>query len=755
MKNIFLVIFFFIIFINNSYTEESFYSVSQIKFQGLQRVDERILLKSVDLKTGNLASTTIGKAIKNIFGTGYFDQVKAVMDGETLIFELQEKPVVRRILVKGNEEVSDTSLSEVLHFDGLRFFTKEKAENLTDEVTKLYQTKGYYDAKINYSLVEQANNQVDIEFSINEGKEFTILKVRLNGLTENEEDEVRDILNTKRYKWWSSWIFGTGRVSDSVLEQDTLMVQQYLIDNGYLNGSVKEPKIKKKEDGIDIVFNLNKGDKYTVGNVTFSGDLLYSKAELTEGLKTEAGEIVSGSKVREDTFTLSEKYGDKSYAFANIVPKTYLNPAKKTVNIDFEISKGEPVTVDKIIIKGNEKTYQNVIRRDMKIDEQGFYSTSKIKRSEELIKRLGLFEEVSIRTEPNDEPDKVDLVVNVKEAPSGSFSAGAGYSTQDGVIFNTSLTERNLFGSGNTLSATFDIGSRRNDIILNFQNPRVNDSYLYWGLDVQKTSREFTNFNRNTQGGGTEFGYPLDQIFGESLQDINVFTRYDYDQVDISNVNAQNAADLVVASQGNTTVSSFTPTIQRNTIDNPFDPTKGSRQRISYEYAGLGGDQEFGLLQLSNQWFTPAFEISELPVVFSVRTRLGYGDSFNDDVFPLFRRFFPGGINSVRGFRNRTLGPIDARGFEFGGSKEFVNNVELIFPLVSAAGLKGVVFYDVGEAFDDNQSIQLGKLRKAYGAGFRWSSPLGPIRVEFGYPADRKDGEDGMQTLFSFGSPIY
>jgi outer membrane protein insertion porin family len=192
----------------------------------------------------------------------------------------------------------------------------------------------------------------------------------------------------------------------------------------------------------------------------------------------------------------------------------------------------------------------------------------------------------------------------------------------------------------------------------------------------------------------------------------------------------------------------------RNTINNPLNPTRGSKQTVGVEYGGLGGDQEFYLVEARNSWFYPALESSFGDIVFSDRTSFGYGESLNDNPFPLFRRFFPGGINSVRGYRNRTLGPVDINGNEYGGSKQLVNNLEMIFPLINSAGFKGVLFYDFGQAYDDNQTIKLDELRQAWGYGIRWASPLGPIRVEFGYPIDREPGENAMQTMFSFGAPI-
>ena len=246
----------------------------------------------------------------------------------------------------------------------------------------------------------------------------------------------------------------------------------------------------------------------------------------------------------------------------------------------------------------------------------------------------------------------------------------------------------------------------------------------------------------------------MNKSSGENFQDINASFRYEYLAIDINNLK-DDVADFVRQSAGSSTSSSVTPQLTRNTIDNPLNPTKGSKQVLSTEVAGAGGNEKFYLVEAKNQWYQPLFDPGFGPFVFSWRTTADYGDSLDNDPFPLFRRFFPGGINSVRGYKARTLGPKDDRGNEFGGSKQLINNFETIFPLVNSAGLRGVVFYDAGQAFDDNKSITLSELRTAYGAGIRWASPLGPIRLEFGFPISPKEGEnDKMVTLFSFGAPF-
>ncbi|NDC37608.1 MAG: hypothetical protein EBZ48_06100, partial [Proteobacteria bacterium] len=343
-----------------------------------------------------------------------------------------------------------------------------------------------------------------------------------------------------------------------------------------------------------------------------------------------------------------------------------------------------------------------------------------------------------------------------REGSTGTFSAGAGYSTADGPIITGKISENNILGTGRSLTLNVDVGTQYDNATIGITDRRINDTYWYGSANLFRTYRQFSDFDRVLTGGSMEAGYPLEQIFGEAFQDIQFSEQYEYLDINIKNVNKESAAQLVIDSEGTSTSSAVTTKLQRNTINNPLDPKEGSRQVISFETSGLGGSEKYYLVEGKQQFYYPlldsAMDFTDL--VFSWRTSVGYGESYTDDPFPLFKRYFPGGINSVRGYTNRGLGPRDSRGNEYGGSKQLINNLELIVPLARSAGLKGVVFYDAGQAFDDNESIRIQDLRQGYGGGIRWSSPLGPIRVEFGFPIDRKEGERHMVTMFAFGAPF-
>ncbi len=736
------------------------YLISKVQIVGTERIEPEAVRAQLEHLSGKISRTEIAGDVKNIYRTGFFDLVNAqlVSDGggrQILRYVVVEKPAVRKVFIKGNEELDEDDLAEVFSFGPRRFLDKTKIHFLIQSAKTLYQSKGFHDAEFEHSVVPVGDNQVDITFTIDEGKRYQIQQVRIIGADKMSESELLSVMQTTDYKWWSSWLFGTGRLNKEMLENDKLLLRQFFLDNGFLDATLSEPAIEKKDDGLYITFHLTEGEEYDVGEISISGDLINDNAsETLDGIESEQGDTFSASVLRQDSFTISNKFTDIGFAFANVTPQTRVNRANSTVDIQYVVDKGKPVLVRRINIRGNTKTYDHVIRRTLRINEQEKFSSSKIQRSRQLLERLGYFDEVNITTENTEKEDEVDLTVRVREGSTGTFSAGAGYSSGEGALFNARLSENNIMGTGRRFVINADLGTQRENLILSLVDPRFQNTYWSLGTELLRTERVFPDFDRQMTGGSLSAGYPLDEIFGEWAQDINYSMKYEYLDIDITDVDVNNAAQLVIDEEGRTTSSSVTPRLVRNTINNPLNPTDGSMQSVEFEFAGLGGEEEFYLFEARNQWYEPLFDTEAGPWVFSWRARLGYGDSFNDDPFPLFRRYFPGGINSNRGFRARTLGPKDENGNEYGGSKQFINNFEVIFPLASSAGLRGVMFFDAGEAFDDDVSITLSDLRQAYGAGLRWNSPLGPIRIEVGFPIDREEGEDSVVTLFAFGAPL-
>lgn len=754
-----LVVTFSVLLIQSSVAQEQG-RVNDVIVQGNKRVEVSAILQLVKLLPGSeYSQTQLTDDIKSIYRSGFFDNVEGHPSRTggrlNVVFVVKEKPAIRDIKFTGNEAFSEETLKEKLGVSSKFFLDRKKIATGTEEILKAYQADGYYGATVKTEETFIDDEQVDLAVNINEGELKKIRNVVFEGVSKADEDELHDAVKTSSYSWLYSWITGSGVVKKEYLDNDVKELNKYYLDHGYVDVRVAEPTVRDIEDGLEVVFKVDEGDHYNFGTLTASGDLKDDSVGKTiEGIASKPGESFNLDQMRKDTFIVSEKFTDVGYAFANVEPITNVNRSNKTVDVNYKINKGNLIHIDKINITGNNKTADNVIRRTLLIYEQDLFKSSKIKRSQELLQRQGYFDGVTIAPEPSDREDTTNLGVAVKEGNTGTFSIGGGVGSGEGFIFTSRVSENNLFGTGNSLSFDINAGSRRENYVLSFNNPRVFDTFVSMGLDGMSVRRRYDQFDNQQTGGGISFGYPL-MFLGEDLaQDYRASVSYQLMHIDIVDID-EDAPTLVQDSAGGSIASMITPQLVRNTINNPLDPSKGSRQQVSVEMAGLGGDEDYWLVQASNSFYYPLWESPVGNFVFANRVKFGQGENWSgENSFPLFKRFFPGGINSVRGYAANELGPKDENGNEYGGNKQLIANFELIFPLVQSIGLSGVTFYDIGNAFDDDIGISVTGLKQAVGWGFRWRSPLAPIRIEFGYPIDKDSGDKSFVTNFSLGAPL-
>lgn len=731
--------------------------VTDIAVRGNVRVDDSSIRPHIKSEAGKpLSRETLDNDIKQLYWTGYFDQVEALLEpssgGMRLVFEVKERPAIRSIKLVGNKEVSEKDLKEQLAVGTRRFLDRKKINAAIEQAKAFYQNKGLYGTTIEYQIADAGSNEVDLTFTVTEGEKKVIREVVFEGSTLDSSDLQKQV-KTHNYRWWSSWITGSGVVREEELANDVQALTNYYLTHGYVDVKVGEPTVRDIENGLQVVFKVDEGQVFTFGAISATGTLLNGSVEQTlNNTKVKSGETFDIEKLRADAFAISDKFTDVGYAFANVDPVTKVNRESKTVDVDFAVDKGDVVRVNRINISGNSKTRENVIRRSMRIGEQELFSSSKIKRSQELLQRLGYFDEVTITPNPSPDKEALDLNVAVREGSTGSFSIGAGVSSGDGFLFSSRIAENNVFGTGRSVSLDINTGTKHDNFVLSVDDPRVNDSQWSSGLDLLSTQSQFDQFDRKQTGGGVSAGYPLRLFSNEDEDDLRFTLGYELLHIDISDIDFD-APQLVKDSEGSSVSSSIKPKIVRNTINNPLDPSSGSKQSLGLEFAGLGGDQEFWLAEAASTLYYPLWDTKIGQFVFSQRTRVGWGESYNDDPFPLFKRYFPGGINSVRGYEAREMGPKDDNGNVFGGNKELILNFELLYPLIASAGLNGVIFYDAGNAYDDNDSLDISGLRQAIGWGIRWRSPLAPIRIEIGYPLDKESGDKSMVLNFSFGAP--
>jgi outer membrane protein insertion porin family len=516
---------------------------------------------------------------------------------------------------------------------------------------------------------------------------------------------------------------------------------------------------------------IDEGEQFNVGDVTVEGaNLPEEPQKLRRDLATTPAETFRAGALREDAQKLTEHLSEDGYAFATVEPQTTVHDDSRTVDVAFQVDRGRQVVVDRIEVEGNTKTRDKVIRREMRLQEQELFSARKLRKSREALQRLGFFQEVNITTRKTTAEDRMNVVVGVKEAQTGSFSAGAGFSSADNLLFNVRIQENNLFGRGQRLVLSGDIGSLRRNIILSFTEPYFRDTPLTLGVDAFSWRLEFDDFARSGTGASTQVTYPVtawgwDSLWGFPLEEVRVGADYRIEQAEIDDVDPF-APRSIRAEEGTSLISSITPRVSRNTLNHAFDPTAGSLQDLSVQLAGLGGEQ-FVKAEARERWyytFLRSKALGDFTYSFGGMVGYGFGDGgLTGEELPLFERYFPGGISTIRGFESRSLGPREAQKNVFGqvvdttpigGSQQLIVNNEVIFPIVQGIGLKGVVFVDAGNAYSAEEGFTVDETRLSAGAGLRWLSPVGPLRIELGKALNAKSDDEESLVLFSFGGPF-
>jgi outer membrane protein insertion porin family len=751
-------------------------TVAAVRVEGNLRVEEDAIRVHLRTQPGQPFDRDLLDAdVRAVYGMGFFDQVAVdVQDAGAgavdVVFRVQERPLVRNVTVEGTDKLKREEVEGALKIRPHTILDPQKAREGIEAARKLYVEKSYLDAKIDYTTEPVGEHEVDVHYKVDEGSPVRVVDIDFEGNQAFSDRTLRGIMQT-REKWLFSFITGAGVLNKDVLRTDMERITAYYYDHGYVTVRVDEPQVERRDDGLHVTVKVDEGDQFSVGEVTLEGtDLPADTAKLRRDLDIVPGEVFKASAIRDDVQKLTERLSEDGYAFATVEPETSVRPDDKKVDVVFRVNRGRPVIVDRIEVTGNTKTRDKVVRREMRLQEQELFSGLKLRKSREALQRLGFFQEVNITTRRGATDDRMDVGVNVKEAQTGAFSIGAGFSSADSLLFSARIQENNLFGRGQRLVLSGDVGSIRRNIILSFTEPYFRDTPLTVGIDLFSWRLAFDEFDRSGTGFGLQFTYPVTALGWSALgpiplEDVRVGTDYRFEQAEISGLGGD-ATRSIRLEEGKSTISSVTPRIQRNTLNHAFDPTGGSLQQLSLEIAGLGGTR-FLKAEAKERWYYTFLRSKLLgDFTYSLGASAGYGigeSGISGDELPLFERYFPGGISSIRGFKTRTLGPREAKKDIFGrvisttpvgGSQEYILNNEIIFPLVQGIGLKGVVFVDAGNAYSAADGFTFDETRYSAGGGVRWLSPVGPLRVELGLPFNAKKDDEKSLVLFSFGGPF-
>jgi outer membrane protein insertion porin family len=759
-----------------SQAAESEPKIASVGVSGNLRVEEDAIRVHLRSQVGQAFDQDIlDDDIRSVYAMGFFDQVDAdVTPGEghtvAIVFHVKERPLVRAVKVEGADKIKTEEVEGALKIRPHTILDPEKARQGVAAAQKLYIEKGYLDATITYRTEVIGENEVDVLYTVDEKKPVRVEEVAFEGNKAFSGRQLRGILQT-REDWLFAFITGAGVLNKDVLRTDTERLTAWYYDHGYITVRVDEPKVERKEDGLYVTIKIDEGPQFDVGAVSVTGENLPGEpALLTKGLDTTKGDTFRASALREDAQKLTERLSEDGYAFATVEPQTSINDEARTVDVAFQVERGRQVVVDRIDVEGNTKTRDKVIRREMRLQEQELFSARKLRKSREALQRLGFFSEVNVTTRRTTSDDRMNVVVSVKEAQTGSFSAGAGFSSADQLLFNVRIQENNLFGRGQRLVLSGDVGNLRRNIVLSFTEPYFRDTPLTLGFDAFSWQLEFDDFTRAGTGISVQGTYPVtawgfNTLWGLPLEDVRVGSEYRLEQADIKDISFD-ATRSIRAEEGKSTISSVTPRISRNTLNHAFDPTAGSFQDVGVEIAGLGGIQ-FTKAEARERWYYTFLRTKALgDFTYSLGATVGYGfgdEGLSGQELPLFERYFPGGISTIRGFKSRTLGPREEQKNIFGdvtsttpigGSQQYILNNEVIFPIVQSIGLKGVVFIDAGNAYTAVDGFSLDDTRYSAGAGLRWLSPVGPLRIELGKALNPKRYDELSLVLFSFGGPF-
>ena len=708
----------------------------QILVTGNNRIEEDAIRRVIKIKEGDLYNLKdITDALKAVFNMGYFDDIRVeaqnVAGGKAITFRITEKPTVRNILVKGNTWVyDDEDIKEVLTIRKGSILNTNIIQGDMRRIEELYKEKNYHNVKVGFNVYALKEFQADIEYNIEEGEKFQIRRIDFVGNSAISAEELKDLMSTSE-KGIFSWLTGSGDFNQEDLNQDAAKLSAFYHNNGYVQARVGEPEVNFEEDGIAITVRVDEGPQFKVGEVTMAGDLIIPQEQLLERLKITEQEYYSRELIRLDVITLTDIYADEGYAYVDISPRIDQDAENLVVNIIFDIEKGKQVYFEEITIGGNTKTRDKVIRRQLKVHEQELYGGQRLKRSVRNLFRLDYFEDVKVKTTKGSGDDKMRLDLDVIEKNTGAFSIGAGFGNVENFFLTASIAERNLFGRGQTLSLKGQLGSKTTRFTLSFTEPWLFDIPLSAGADLYNWSYDFSDYDRDSIGTKVRFGYPIvDYTRG--------YLSYTYDIADIKNV-SDSAATSIKRDEGKNVKSSVGTRIRYDSRDQIFHPTKGSIHDASFEFAGLGGNVGFTKYILETGWYFPL--VWEFIGV--LHAKGGYVEELGSKTLPDYEKFFMGGIDSLRGFDRDDLSPLDDDGAEIGGNKFIQFNTEIRVPLVKEAGVYGVAFFDTGDIYSESEDIELDNLRESAGGGIRWLSPMGPIRLEYGFILDQKSTDHG------------
>lgn len=752
------------------------FTVKDIRVEGIQRTEAGTVFSYLPVRVGDTYTDEKGtSAIKALYATGFFKDVRIEVEGDVLVVLLEERPAIASVDFSGTKEFDKEQLTKALKDIGLgesRIFDRALVDRAEQELKRQYLSRGLYGVQITTTVTPIERNRVIVSFAVDEGDVARIKQINIVGNKVFSDSELRGLINLSTPGWFT-WYTKADQYSKQKLSGDIETLRSYYLNRGYLEMQVESTQVSITPDKKDIyiTININEGDKFTVSDIKFEGEMFGREDELKSLVQLKRGDVYSGEKLAESIKKISERMGNFGYAFANVNANPEINREKKEVSFSILIDPGKRVYVRRINVAGNTKTRDEVIRREFRQFEDSWYDGEKIRLSRDRVDRLGYFKEVNIETpEVPGSTDQVDINMAVEEKPTGNIMLGAGFSSSEKLMLTGSIQQANAFGSGNTLGLDVNTSKRNRTIALSQTTPYFTDEGVSRSYEVfLRTTRppevNDGDYLVQTKGANVRFGVPFSEFdtvfFGAGIERTDVETYFDvgdknnspdlYREYVAAFGNANGNPDAVGTYNASTTSFPLTVAWQRDNRDSALVPSVGRYQRVNFEVAPAGTVKYYRAIY-QHQYFRPLFRA----ITLALNGEIDYGRGFGGKPYPVFKRFYAGGIGSVRGYEGSSLGPKSRdNGDPVGGTSRIIANAELQFPFPGSGNdrtLRWFTFFDAGNVFGEEAKMRISDLRYSAGVGISWVSPIGPLKLSYG-KALNATAEDRKQTFqFQLGT---
>jgi outer membrane protein insertion porin family len=725
--------------------------VTEVRVEGNQRIESETIFSYLMVKPGDRFDRALmDQSLKDLFDTGLFADVTLVQEGATVIVRVVENPIINRIAFEGNDKLSDENLSGEIQLRPRVVYTRTKVQTDVKRILEIYRAGGRFAATVEPKVIALPENRVDLVFEIDEGEVTAVERINFVGNKVFDDSDLRSVVETEETAWWK-FLTSSDTYDPDRLNFDKELLRRFYLANGYADFRVVSAvaELVPNREGFFITYTVEEGERYKFGTVDIVSELRDLDPEaVREAVQMQDDDWYNADLVEATVDNLTDEVGNLGYAFVDVRPQVRRERDERKIDITFEISEGPRVFVERINISGNTRTLDKVIRREIELIEGDAFNTARLRRSQQRLRNLGFFETVEVNNVPGTAPDKTVVEVEVEEKSTGELSLGAGFSSSEGPIGDFGIHEKNLLGKGQDLGLTFTISGRTQELDLSFTEPYFLDRNMSAGVDLFRVSRDFEDeagFDQRSTGFNLRTGYMVAYPLSQEL-------KYGFSRDEVRNVDST-ASRFIRDQEGITYASVLSQDMLYDRRDSRFDPTEGYFVKLGHDFAGLGGDVHYVRNRLEGGKYFTLDE--DLTLTLSAETGYIHG---LDDTVRISDRFFLGG-DDLRGFAIAGVGPRDLNtGDSLGGDWFYAGTTELSFPigLPKELGIFGKAFSDFGSVGGSEETGSLidtdASLRASVGVGIGWSSPFGPVRIDYGFPVLKQDSDKLESLRISFGT---